>query len=163
MPDLLLKSEEHVKEILHDFMHAQVRIMSEGFTDIIEVTTEIRDSVLQRIHHGAKILTDWPWFYEIIGTKCLWELNDAPVPFRAEEFASFLFSKHKNYGASPILTWRELGILIRIDTKCQRIQNLSNQQDPDWGDESAYDNLADILGYCILGQALVEYMKERNE
>ena len=76
-------------------------------------------------------------------------------PFNENEFANFLHKKHMMYGAEPLLRWKHLGIIMRIDAKVSRINNmLVNKLKSD--SESIEDNLKDIVGYCVHGILIIQ-------
>lgn len=78
-----------------------------------------------------------------------------------DKFIDLLLSKHQRYGAAPLLRWGLVGIFIRIDSKWQRFLNMEkhelNAEISTISDsEPVFDTLQDILGYCILAQAIWE-------
>ncbi len=78
-------------------------------------------------------------------------------------FARFLMGKHKKYGAKPLLVWRELGILVRLQSKVGRLVNITSEGEKfDLKDETVEDTLKDMLGYCVLGCLLCTQVKEEN-
>jgi len=66
-----------------------------------------------------------------------------------------LISKHRRYGAEPLLRWGVPGVLIRIDSKFRRVINMERDE-LSGGErgESISDTLFDIVGYCVLGYYL---------
>lgn len=74
-----------------------------------------------------------------------------------EPFIKMLLEKHKRYGATPILAWGPIGVMVRIHSKFERFMNLAEYQGLDTDpDESIIDTLKDILGYSILGYCISE-------
>ena len=69
-------------------------------------------------------------------------------------FSDFILEKHKHYGAEPFEDWKEVGIIMRLGSKINRILNLRSLDGATYDSsikESANDTVKDILGYCILG------------
>jgi len=54
--------------------------------------------------------------------------------------------------------WKELGILIRLNSKVARLKHItsSTPETINLNDESVEDTLKDSLGYCILGYTLCQ-------
>lgn len=72
--------------------------------------------------------------------------------FNPIEFSAFLVHKHQLYGIGPLLSWKQLGILMRLNSKVDRFTNLTQSElGLCYGDESVNDTLKDCLGYCVLG------------
>jgi len=82
---------------------------------------------------------------------------------------ALLIEKHKRYGVSPLTRWGTVGVVIRIDSKMQRVVNMVHEDDPDGPQEhtlfglpvseSVADTLMDVVGYCVLGY----YLTKRSE
>src|SRR5690606_34703217 len=88
------------------------------------------------------------WFLEI-GKSARTLLGDR---FNEAEFIELLLSKHKRYGPFAITRWGIPGLIIRLDSKYQRAKNLFEQPTLDTAtDESVFDTITDIVGYCVLG------------
>lgn len=62
-----------------------------------------------------------------------------------------LKSKHHDYGEKNLMRRGELGIIIRIEDKLSRIENLMDKQSS--VDETKYQTWLDIAGYAI--QAMI--------
>jgi hypothetical protein len=121
-----------------------------------------RKLVIDRHHHRHHI--DWPNFYESIGSEAFLLLKRSDfdgVAARLRKLTKLIVKKHRSYGAQPILRWRHVGLLVKIDQKIARLMSLTKSGKKKVINESIEDTYMDILGYCILGLALVNY--ERNE
>lgn len=80
--------------------------------------------------------------------------------FEELAFAKFLLGKHLRYKAGPLFRWKELGILIRLDSKLARLINITEDKGLGTEDEPAEKTAEDILGYCILGYLLNKELKK---
>ena len=74
-----------------------------------------------------------------------------------DKFKIMLCEKHKLYGLEALTSWGELGMAIRVDSKCDRLNNMVTFGHSD-DNESIMDTIQDILGYAVLGI----YMYEAN-
>ena len=73
----------------------------------------------------------------------------------ATEIAQLVISKHKDYGPSNILTFKEKGLVVRLSDKINRLQNLIwENNDP--SHEAVEDTFMDIAGYAIIGIMLTK-------
>jgi len=69
-----------------------------------------------------------------------------------ENFALFM-RKHMDYGPRNISDFGELGVLVRLNDKVQRLRNLLlNKKEPE--NEAVYDSWRDIANYGLIGQLL---------
>jgi hypothetical protein len=80
----------------------------------------------------------------------------------AHAFAQLLLNKHKAYGPEPLRRWGPLGICIRIDSKVARYHNLQQHGDRQVKTEGTQDTLIDIMGYAVLGAALIEEIQKQE-
>ncbi|NPA76854.1 MAG: hypothetical protein GXN93_03820 [Candidatus Diapherotrites archaeon] len=72
----------------------------------------------------------------------------------AENFALFM-RKQLDYGPRNIADFGELGVLIRVNDKVQRLRNLLfGNKNPQ--NESIYDSWRDIANYGLIGQLVHE-------
>lgn len=72
--------------------------------------------------------------------------------FRPEQFSIMLLEKHNRYGDKGLVKWGHAGMAMRIGSKVDRFINLTEHPELDTAlDETRYDTLADIIGYCVLG------------
>lgn len=109
----------------------------------------LRDYIVADLTAGIH----WPTRYHIIGALMLVKLGDQ---FNVDSFVRLLWKKNLAYGAAPIRRWGHVGVIIRIDSKWQRVIHLTGNSTLPKGqlDENLEDTLLDILGYCVLGVAL---------
>jgi hypothetical protein len=106
---------------------------------------------------------NWSRFFTRIGSTTLALLvEDCKEPFSDTTFLLFLGNKSVRYGFEPLVRWGPLGILIRITSKVGRLSTMTAHPTLDpFDNESIYDTVRDILGYCILGILLQKgYMYE---
>lgn len=98
----------------------------------------------------------WKAQFEAIGAHSLRILDKlCKGGFDEEVFRMLLVGKSKAYGDKPIRAWGPLGVIIRIDSKLLRYENLIANPEVELKDESCFDTVQDILGYSILGYQLV--------
>lgn len=101
----------------------------------------------------------WQKYYLALGNMTLLTLGSAR--FDDEKFCTLLIDKHKRYGTKSLTAWRHLGILTRIDQKIARATRMVNDPKLCEGDtqgESLNDTMVDIVGYCVLGLYMVEWV-----
>jgi len=65
----------------------------------------------------------------------------------AKELAELVIRKQKDYGTGNILKFGELGILVRMSDKIERLINLQNKEGVT---EPKYDAIDDLGGYSIV-------------
>jgi len=68
-----------------------------------------------------------------------------------EEIASLVISKQHDYGHRNILDFGEIGILVRVNDKVERLKNLKDKQPIN---ETVDDNWGDLAGYSIIALML---------
>ena len=69
----------------------------------------------------------------------------------ADEIASLLERKNKDYGTDNILLFAELGILVRSSDKIARLRTLLwTNHKREVSDETVEDTWRDLAGYCII-------------
>lgn len=110
------------------------------------------DGIRQALAQNRLDLVVWKNVFQQIGVDTLHLLDMSETPLSWRRFATLLKKKHEAYGAEPIRSWGELGVTIRIDSKFKRYLNLTKvNPGTDQHDESVFDTLQDIIGYCVLG------------
>ena len=68
---------------------------------------------------------------------------------KLEEYVNLFYSKHRDYGPNNIATFGEVGVVVRLSDKMERLKNLiRNGTDPN--NESLRDTALDILGYAAI-------------
>ena len=73
----------------------------------------------------------------------------------AFKIAQLVISKHQDYGAANILTFKERGLVVRLHDKISRLRNLIwENNDP--AHETVEDTFMDIAGYALIGLMLNE-------
>lgn len=81
-------------------------------------------------------------------------------PFDDEAFAEMLMKKHEMYGSAPLTKYGAMGLMIKLDTKCERLNKIWSLPDgSDLNGESFADTLNDMVGYCVLGLIFMRYWK----
>ncbi len=154
----LIHKPEDVEQVL-DMMTDLLSDNQKGIYSIENMRTQIEGMMPLVFTDGTESVKWDPWYLSI-GLQAIVILTKTEE-LNHEEFGKFLVGKHEKYGAEPLIRWRELGILMRLDSKIQRITNLMKADYK--GDttklceleESIEDNLKDIIGYCVLGWWLV--------
>lgn len=138
----LIDSAERVKQVLTVFR----KVSSQPFTVIETICRQFQEAL-----HLKRIFSmDAKSSFQYIGNAAIIELKGVDD----DEMAALLQHKSNAYGDSPIESWGELGVIIRIDSKRLRYENLMNNNAVE-NDESKRDTMLDILGYAILGYRLV--------
>ncbi len=157
--ELVLRSKSHAMAVINEMTQHygvdQGRVISTRINHVRDLVTS-----------GLSLsVVDWPDQFMAMGeaTIRLIEAHFETV-FDAkdvEAMGSLLEGKSKRYGPTPIRSWGPLGVIIRIDSKYQRFLHMIDNGDDGAGtDEPLLDTLRDILGYCVLGYALVN---EKND
>lgn len=66
------------------------------------------------------------------------------------ELLEILVRKQRDYGHENIARFGRLGLLVRVHDKIARLENLlASGAKPN--NESILDNIADVVGYCVIG------------
>lgn len=154
---LITKAEE-VIEVLNMMIGSKSKLVAKAYPDLQHLLTALCETTLK----GSESNDWWKELFLVIGNKIVGELGVSVADNdRVMVFVDLLLEKHKMYGAGPITRWGELGVLIRIDSKYQRVLNLrqpiayTKTSEILEREESFNDTLWDILGYCILGYLFV--------
>lgn len=160
--DRLVTSAEEVLEVINRFRHFGDMPYTEGHSAWKKWEKVSIQAILEEFSHCSRNnysppikLTD---VFCILGRKLIEELGHYAKSWdQVDRFADLLLEKHKLYGAAPLEKWGALGIIIRIDSKHERILNMqqSKQSSVLSREESLDDTRWDILGYCVLGYLLV--------
>ena len=149
MEERLVKTPEDVLVVLN-----QIKAQAPVEGDLLSALATALKSTREKILKGITLL-DWnAWFLRtgFISYGLLQNLN-----FDESGFVKLLLDKHRMYGVGPLLNWKQLGIVMRLDSKVARILNIvAHNVEVAAGDESLLDNLKDCLGYCILGYLLCQ-------
>ena len=68
---------------------------------------------------------------------------------KLEEYVNLFYHKHRDYGPGNIAAFGEIGVVVRLSDKMERLKNLlKNGLDPN--NESLRDTVLDILGYAAI-------------
>lgn len=119
---------------------------------VLEADTQaLRDSIVSGELASNRVI--WHDYFKITGMTVLALLGDQ---FDEQKFVEMLLGKHRRYGLKSLVGWRELGVLTRIDQKIARLVNMAGGNPADFGDETQYDTMVDILGYCVIGLYMIE-------
>lgn len=81
--------------------------------------------------------------------------REIDIQFACKKLAEILIKKNRDYGSGNIARHGQKGILVRIDDKTARIENLLDNPSK-VNCESIDDNWLDIAGYAILGYIIAE-------
>jgi len=93
------------------------------------------------------------WLKRIKDILILLDAGGDNVDFKAQ--ASMILKKNKDYGNAPLKVFGPYGILVRINDKVCRWENLSStSKTPNF--ESLGDTKIDALNYCALAVLLIE-------
>lgn len=87
-------------------------------------------------------------------------------PFDRTVFNAMLVAKHQLYTATPIIKGGRLMILGKLEMKTERLKSLfqrlldpaTTKADTTLICASIADSLYDIIGYCVLGRCLAQYI-----
>lgn len=64
--------------------------------------------------------------------------------------ANLIISKQRDYGKNNLLKFGDMGILVRLSDKMERLINLiTKNKNPSVKSESVDDTLYDVIGYCF--------------
>lgn len=154
---LLIREKEEVVKVLELFDNALNKIPSEELKHCpFQILNFVESARCRFLAEGGKAAPDNNW-YEKVGAFCKAIIIDhfRDKEMSHDQFAEFLLAKHKGYGASPIMRWKHWGILMRIDSKINRFQNLTHGAEGETV-EPRSDTINDIIGYCVLGIKLNE-------
>jgi len=152
--ELIKKEKYHHKERETRFAQAEQWAMGLLSTRSDIIRTDILGGSSQDI---ANI--NWEVWFLRTGAIIL-SLIEEWIDFEELIFAKFLLGKHLRYKVGPLLRWKELGILIRLDSKLARLTNIIEDISLMTKDEPPEKTAEDILGYCILGYLLNRELKK---
>lgn len=152
-PPLVTKVEE-VIEVINLMVGHRMKKSAVAYPDLEKILTGLTEMpFISTLVQEMK-----PDLFLVIGNKAIREMGVSVADNgRVIAFAEMLLSKHKLYGAGPITRWGCIGVIMRIDSKYQRVLNMrkpvahENMDMLTGKQESLSDTLWDILGYAILG------------
>lgn len=142
----LIDSERRVRDVLDVFRQGKVH------GDAVSSIELMCEKAQGALHAKQLFRINWPLTFVFVGRQAISLLPE----LQPDDFAAMLFKKSQMYGDSPIESWGEIGVMIRLDSKVKRYKNLT--ANPELNDpsarESVIDTMFDILGYAILGYRL---------
>lgn len=103
--------------------------------------------VLYRLMFETALLSIW----ELYSKNQRWDNYMEPV----NEILSLLVKKHRDYGPMNIWTFKHHGIVIRMNDKVARLENLGSTG-RETQNESVIDSFQDLAGYSIVGGMLAQ-------
>lgn len=68
----------------------------------------------------------------------------------SRDLLDILVRKQRDYGHENIARFGRLGLLVRVHDKIARLENLLGTGSKP-NNESILDNIADVVGYCVIG------------
>ncbi len=153
MPRLLFASVDEISDVLDIFANTPVNIETK---DIIPtMVAGVNKRIEVTLNHPANTLEYKNWYCAM--GRAMMDYID--LRFDRNQFCLMLLQKHLLYGLEPLLRWKHIGILQRIDTKLARLQSILADPDRDLGGETLYDTCNDIIGYAVIGYLLREKEK----
>lgn len=124
-----------------------------GLPSLLGMMSESRKHFMELHQHGrALVHIDFAHQFIMIGSVAMGMMGDK---YNATKFVELLWGKSQMYGDNPIRSWGVVGVVIRIDSKVLRLENLQKTAGSDTD-----DTIADILGYAVLGYRLVTMTKQ---
>lgn len=147
--EMLIEKFEDVAEVVERFEEGKGRFTMYDLTHTISTTRES----IKKYGIDEFNVEGWIEWFQNMGAMALSVLANR---FSIHEFSHLLLNKHRRYGKAPLENWGVIGIVMRMDSKVERINNMSRGQELALSDESIYDSLQDIVGYCVLGTKLME-------
>jgi len=77
---------------------------------------------------------------------------ESDIMMELKTLYDLLCKKNKSYGSKNLTEFGELGVLVRMSDKMNRLRNLAQKDfENPLEDESALDTLRDMAGYAIYG------------
>lgn len=73
-----------------------------------------------------------------------------------DDFINVFSEKQHDYGPYNIARFGEVGIIVRVSDKLERIRNLTNKKEKP-KNESIADTLLDIVNYCVILLIVMDY------
>lgn len=131
-----------LKTALENFFKGLKEILEDEFDDFIEELIEYSESTEGGNSEESKemkmTMSDNSEFSETLGIT----LN---------YLKELLEKKNRDYGSNNLLTFGDLGILVRLSDKLERLKNyVLRDQTFEIDDENLEDTLYDIAGYAIM-------------
>ena len=155
----LIRTEDDVYKYLDTFENEKVTQseMDTAHYKLKERLELARVAVLSGGDQGYPT-TEWSSFLRFVGRMAYALTQRHDLLFLPEALAETLLMKHQAYGAEPILRWKMVGFVHRMDSKTARYTNLLKGADT--GDEDVGDTLTDLIGYAVLGLAYLDTLTD---
>lgn len=144
----LIETEADVFDALASIISAKRDPVNDN-QPVLEILKKMADHYTNQVRGGYVASIGWDGMARRIGCLAIEAIGGEQFSRGAEPFATLLMSKHRAYGVQPILRWGELGLLVKITLKIDRLVNLAKTGASE-NDESVTDTLTDIVGYCVL-------------
>jgi hypothetical protein len=151
---MLLPNIDYIKKTFWDLQAG-----CEAVIFPLHTLTMAIDSISEQIRAGTSTRQMFRKYYCELARLALAQLNKSGDMLDLSEFANMLMSKHIAYGDSGLIKWGHAGMFMRIGSKVDRFENLSKNPSTNNLNESIVDTLTDIVGYCVLGSAMLEQGK----
>lgn len=79
--------------------------------------------------------------------------TESEYPININDLVNLLSAKQHDYGYENILSFQQLGCIVRASDKVARLRNLKNKE-VSVQDESMEDSYLDLAGYCVIAAML---------
>ena len=158
---LILENENDVIAVLQLIDKRRETLPYKANAHLVEILEKEVIDLRKIVAENSKMLNQWGYEFLTLGaiTLHILEIRLRRL-FDKQKFAKFLMEKHRRYGGAPLMAWKEIGILMRVDSKVARIINLIDDEELGDNEESIEDTLQDIIGYCVLGYRLEDRSNE---
>ena len=127
----------------------------------LQLMKEFSVWVRETLKSGVKM--DWAKVWLEMGHMAHKLLTNNFKDWVEDDFKQLLIEKHKRYGIAALTGWGQLGLAIRVDSKCDRMVNLATKGMEGHDGEGLTDTVQDILGYCILGIYMSEIIRRAKD
>jgi hypothetical protein len=128
-----------------------------GHTDL-SIIREVLDGFIDFYDNGGAIvpLNAEAYFMLLGNATILTASQSIHTPcLPAGKMVELIASKQHDYGPTNITRFGVQGLLVRLHDKVARLENLSKRRDTSAKNESVFDTLNDIVGYCLIGVMLL--------
>lgn len=140
----------------------RVRSKSSGLEGVVRKASRTDGGILSVLAHGTLYAYLPEHLEHVEEPLAVWEkgLLAGPAPFPARnlgfevaldsalaEVREVMIDRHKKYGPGNILRHGEMGVVVRLGDKYER---LDNSRGVDFADESVDDTALDIIGYGLI-------------
>ena len=130
---------------------------------MIHFTNSGQDTFCPELEYEGRLVWDE------IGESCICLLGYMSMIPKPSSISSLLVSKQRDYGTKNISKFGTIGILIRLNDKIERLINLLNRANYNLdnivtsvSDESIYDTITDIIGYCVIAKMWLNKYPDSN-